>query len=205
MNLHRADAITCSVRCRSRRHRARRRAASPGASAAPPSGPPAPPGVPSALLAARRWVRWRALPRAGGTCKLPIDPTSGRAASVLAPDTWADYGTAAASSLGEGLGFVLTGDGVACLDVDDCLDADGVPSPAVQRLLDRLPRAWAEVSPSGRGLHVWGRATAAGGRRVVTSSGLSVEFYTRRRYMTVTGRTFRHGDLSESLSLDVLE
>lgn len=50
MNLHRADAITCSVRCRSRRHRARRHAASSGASPAPP----APSGVPSALLATRR-------------------------------------------------------------------------------------------------------------------------------------------------------
>lgn len=105
---------------------------------------------------------------------------------------------------GVGLGFVLNGDGIVCLDLDHCLAA-GKPSQAAQRILARLPRTYVEVSPSGDGLHVWGRASVVGGRKL-QRDGLQVEVYGRGRYIAMTGRPF-HGaasvlaDLSEVVDM----
>lgn len=124
---------------------------------------------------------------------------AGRAASSTNPTTWTDHATAASSNVGRGLGFVLNGDGLAVLDLDQCLE-DGVPTAAAQRLLDRFPDAWVEVSPSGDGLHVWGTAPAQPGRRI-NRDGLNIEFYTQGRYLTITSDTYRAGHLDTPLAL----
>ncbi|WP_420836681.1 hypothetical protein, partial [Arthrobacter agilis] len=136
------------------------------------------------------------LRRNGRVTKLPITADGRAAARINDPATWSDYATATASSVGVGLGFVL-GDGLACIDLDHCL-VDGVPTPAAQAMLDRYPSAWVEVSPSGDGLHIWGTASPQPGRRTI-NDGLSIEFYSRDRYMTVTGATYRGGGLREEL------
>jgi primase-polymerase (primpol)-like protein len=126
--------------------------------------------------------------------KVPLT-TTGRAASSTNPGTWSTYSEAAASKAGVGVGFVLNGDGLACLDLDHCL-VDGKPTPAARRFLYKLPRTYIEVSPSGEGLHVWGRAAVPTGRRVVVD-GLSVEVYGTGRYMTVTGKAFATAPLAD--------
>ena len=153
--------------------------------------------IPAEMISRPNWVRWVNKLRNGIPSKMPIT-LEGRAASSIDPNTWTTYEAAQASSRGDGLGFVLNGDGLACLDLDHCL-TDGVPSAAAQRVLDRFPTAWVEVSPSGDGLHVWGSAKAQPGRKTVID-GLNVEFYSRYRYMTVTGNTYRAGGLAEVLS-----
>jgi primase-polymerase (primpol)-like protein len=60
------------------------------------------------------------------------------------------------------------------------------------------------VSPSGRGLHVWGRADLSRGR-CLTFRGQPVEVYPSGRYMTVTGNRYPEssstlGDLSAVLA-----
>lgn len=85
-----------------------------------------------------------------------------------------------------GVGFVLNGDGVACVDLDHCVNPDGSLDPWAREVLALAPRTYVEVSPSGSGLHVFGFASVGVGRRL----GL-VEVYDRARYMTVTGRVFR--------------
>jgi primase-polymerase (primpol)-like protein len=67
---------------------------------------------------------------------------------------------------------------------------------AARRFLYKLPRTYVEVSPSGEGLHVWGRATVPTGRRVLVD-GLSVEVYGVGRYLTVTGEVFTPGPLAD--------
>jgi primase-polymerase (primpol)-like protein len=84
--------------------------------------------------------------------------------------------------VGDGLGFVLNGDGIACVDLDHCIDG-GVLAPWAQLILDRTPATYVEVSPSGTGLHIFGFAHVGLGR----NKG-GVEFYDRGRYMTVTGK-----------------
>jgi primase-polymerase (primpol)-like protein len=137
--------------------------------------------VPKELTARRRWVRRdeRKAPRT----------TDGGFASVTAPDSWTSYRTAQASSVGVGVGFVLAeGDGLACVDLDHCL-VDGELAPWAREILDRCPPTFVEVSPSGDGLHIWGRGQLERGRRI-RRDGEAVEIYGQGRYVAVTGRRF---------------
>ena len=163
--LSRADARYCSGRCRTAACRARRRAAAER--------------VPVDLRRADRWVR-------RSSTKVPLT-SDGRAASSTDPATWCSYRSAARSDVGAGLGFVLDrGDDIVCVDLDHCLDGAGRPLPWAAEILARTPATWVEVSPSGRGLHIWGRARFRGGRR----RG-HVEVYGDGRYIAVTGRAHR--------------
>ena len=153
----------CSTRCRVAAYRARHR-------------------LPVELMSRPRWVRHVA--------KRPVTP-DGRPASVTDPGTWSTYDAARRSRVGDGLGYVL-GDGIACLDLDDCLDERGRPNALARAVLARVPDAYVEISPSGRGLHIWGRAPEAPGRR---RGGL--EAYSAGRYITVTGRVYRPGRLAD--------
>jgi primase-polymerase (primpol)-like protein len=156
--LVRGDSRYCSSRCRLAAHRA----------------------LPARELRDRaRWIR-----RSATKVPLTID---GNAASSTDPSTWCDYDTAAASTVGAGLGFVLNGDGIVCVDLDHCLDGRGRPQPWVIDLLESMPETYVEVSPSGDGLHVWGFGTIGKGRR---SGG--IEVYGRGRYLTITNKRWRH-------------
>ena len=63
---------------------------------------------------------------------------------------------------------------------------DGRLSALAERVLDRNPGAYVEVSVSGRGLHVFGGLSEGPGRR-----GAGVEVYSRARFIRVTGNVFR--------------
>lgn len=159
--LARADARFCSGRCRVRAHRARQ--------------------LPAELTKRPRWVRRSAN-------KVPLT-VAGSPASSSNPATWASYAEAEASSAGVGLGFVLNGDGIGCIDLDHCL-TDGELTDWARKILDRCPATFVEVSPSGHGLHVWGRIPEDAGRR---SDG--VEVYSTGRYIATTGQRFEDAPL----------
>ena len=155
--LARSHAKFCSGRCRVAAHRQRQ----------------VNPNLPAELTRRARWVN-------NSWAKVPFQP-SGKAASVSDPSTWSTYRQVAAS---ERKGFVLNGDGIVCIDLDHCL-VDGCPTPEVARILSSLPPTYVEVSPSGTGLHIWGRGSVERGRRTAVA-----EVYGTGRYITVTGRAF---------------
>jgi primase-polymerase (primpol)-like protein len=167
--LARSDAQYCSTRCRVAAHRARRGR------------------VPDELRGAERWVRY-------SPTKVPLRADSDDPASATDPTTWASHDVVLRSKVGAGPGFVLNGDGIVCLDLDGCLDERGVPVGWVLPILDALPPTWIEVSPSGRGLHVWGRGDVRRGWRR-PFLGHQVEAYGTGRYITVTGRAFQGSPL----------
>lgn len=125
------------------------------------------------------------MPRGGRLTKRPLT-TWGAAASSTDPKTWAAYEEVKAAAVGDGIGFVLNGDGLAVYDLDHVLH-DGVLHPSAVRFLAGNEHFYVEVSPSGDGLHVWTHAVAQKGWRRVLD-GISVEFYTTGRFMTVTGK-----------------
>ncbi len=87
------------------------------------------------------------------------------------------------------MGFVLNGDGLACIDLDGVLDGDTLDPRAVE-FIDGLEVApfYVERSPSGRGLHLWTwQASPTGRARYKLENGLRVEWYSTGRYLTVTG------------------
>lgn len=161
----RADALTCSTRCRVARHRAITKFA------------------PERLRNSPRWVRHVA--------KRPVR-CDGSAASSTDSATWCDFGSAFESTVGDGAGFVLNGDGVVCVDLDSCV-VDGAPNAWAQKILAMFPDAPVELSMSGRGLHVWGTGPLVS--RVVAFDGGKVEVYADKRYIAMTGVWVRRGEL----------
>lgn len=143
--------------------------------------------VPLVMREADRWVRWT-------PSKRPIR-WDGAPASSTDPATWASYAQVRAHTR---KGFVL-GEGIGCFDLDHCL-TDGVLSDAAAAFVARVPATYIEVSPSGTGLHIFGLLPEGPGVKR-TVGGLSVERYSRHRYMTVSGKrwpgaTSRLADLS---------
>lgn len=149
--------------------------------------------LPRELTSRPRWVRHSAR-------KIPLQAIGRDVASSTDPSTWCSYEQAAASDRGVGLGFVLNGDGIVCIDLDHCL-TDGELAPWAQRIVDAAVGAYCEVSPSSRGLHLWGRAEMAVGRVVSVPGGGKAEIYPNGRFVTVTSRPYGDtpsvlGDLS---------
>lgn len=172
----RRDTKTCSTRCRVALHRSRRQ-------------------PPAELRQQRRWVRRSAR-------KVPLT-TTGQAASSTNPHTWNTYRAVSRSTVGAGIGFVLNGDGIVCLDLDGCIDSSGRIAQWAKDVLDRCPATWIELSVSGTGLHVWGRGRVGVGRRI-RDGERKVEVYGRGRYIALgepwPGSPPVLGDLSEVLA-----
>lgn len=133
--------------------------------------------IPTELTSRDRWVSHTA-------DKRPIT-ADGKPASSTNAATWSPYSQIRDL---DRRGFVL-GDGVGCIDLDHCL-VDGEPNDAARAFLATLPPTYIEISPSGDGLHIWGRLPEAPGTRQ-TLGGLSVERYSVGRYITITERPFR--------------
>lgn len=121
--------------------------------------------------------------------------------SIHHQSEWASFQDARAAEYGDGIGFVLNGDGIVCIDLDACV-TDGVISEGAQALIDSLPKTFVEFSPSGRGLHIWGFGNVGAGRRF-ERDGLKIEVYGEGRYLTVTGKAHVKASLAR-LNLDDL-
>lgn len=138
-----------------------------------------------------RWIRRSAT-------KVPLT-TAGMAASSTDPRTWSTHAEALASSAGVGLGFVLSDvDEVVCLDLDHCIRPDGSLELWASSILRDAGATYVEVSPSGDGLHIWGRADVRQGRKIRRLDGTAVEIYGTGRYIAMTGR--RHGSCPSVLA-----
>lgn len=132
--------------------------------------------LPALMVDRNTWVR-----RKG---KVPYQ-LSGKKASSTDPSTWSSFDEVAESTLGDGFGIMLGG-GLGCYDLDHCL-VDGVLQDWARRALEEIkhPIVYVERSMSGDGLHVFVEAEEGRGYR---SDGL--EFYTRARFIAVTGDTW---------------
>jgi primase-polymerase (primpol)-like protein len=111
----------------------------------------------------------------------------GRFAAVNDPSSWSDFAAAAASTAGEGVGFVLTAsDRMVVVDLDHAVE-DGRVLPWAQSIVDSLPPTYMERGRSGTGLHLWFRGEVPAGRRVRRGT-VAVEVYSDRRYIIVGDR-----------------
>ncbi|MFD6364361.1 bifunctional DNA primase/polymerase [Streptomyces roseolus] len=170
----RQHARFCDTRCRSKAHRAKNTA------------------PPVELTTRDRWVR-----RAADKRPLTV---AGMAASSTDPRTWSSHKSAAASTAGVGLGFVLSDeDDIVCIDLDHCINTlTGRLAPWAAAIVRDAGATYVEVSPSGDGLHIWGRADVRQGRRIRRPDGTAVEIYGTGRYIAMTGR--RHGSCPSILA-----
>lgn len=139
--------------------------------------------IPEEMRDLPNWVLWRYEKRDGKKTKIPYSVTGARAKSND-PETWTSFDKAARlASQYDGVGFMLGMSPFVGIDVDHCLDTAEKRARAEQLAKDC--NTYTEISPSGTGLHIIGRAELAKGFRNDV-----VEVYPNGRYFTVTGNSF---------------
>ena len=131
--------------------------------------------------------------------KVPYCPHSHRLASVTDPSTWGSYDQACAAAatpgMYSGIGFVLTEhDPFTFIDLDDT--KGDVQAVKHQTKIFEEFASYAEISPSGKGLHIIVKGHLPSGRR-----RSSVEIYSSARYMTMTGDVYRDAPIAEHQEL----
>lgn len=148
--------------------------------------------IPAELKALPRWVCWKFEQRGGKMTKVPYTPT-GRRAKSNDPATWAAFDECrAAHERGrfDGIGFQLDGSGIVGVDIDHARDAAGNWNTAAADITERLA-SYAEISPSGEGVHIFIKAVKPGNKSKNAAAG--VEMYDTKRFFTVTGNLYREG------------
>lgn len=146
--------------------------------------------IPAELKSARRWVCWKFEQRGGKTTKVPYTPT-GRRAKSNDPATWAAFDDCRAAHEGgrfDGIGFQLDGSGIVGVDIDHAKDDAGNWSAAAADIVNILG-SYAEISPSGEGVHIFIKAVKPGNKSKNVAAG--VEMYDTKRFFTVTGNLYR--------------
>lgn len=154
--------------------------------------------LPAPLAALGAWpqfVTWFAAPipdKPGKFNKFPCNWETGAVCDAQDARNWTTPEVALAMAgawdrgYGSGAGFVFTAqDPFFFADLDGALQPDGQWSPLALSILARLPGAAVEVSHSGRGLHVIGRAAPIDHAKKNTPLGL--ELYTSGRFVALTG------------------
>ncbi len=141
--------------------------------------------IPEELRHRRQWLVWKYEKRGDNMAKIPY--IAGGVGKALTTDmmTWRPFDEAVAAlrtGRYDGLGFVLSsGDPYAGIDLDNCRNPKtGVLEEWAAEIIRGLG-GYAEVSPSGKGVHVIVRGKAPNKRRG------RVEAYSSERYFTITG------------------
>jgi putative DNA primase/helicase len=149
-------------------------------------------GIPQTFKQLSRWKLWRLERRDGTETKVPYR-IDGRKASPTNPNDWTDFDTAVRAFDPEkydGLGFVLTKeDGIVCIDLDECIGEDGKICDEAMDIV-KMMNSWAEVSYSGKGLHILVRGTKPTDKckaQSKTGKIKSIEVYDSGRFVAITG------------------
>lgn len=148
--------------------------------------------VPDELSALPQWINWRYIGE--DRRKVPFNPRNGDYAKTNDPSTWSTLEQAQVT--GESLGFVFSpDDGLFGIDLDGCIASDGVVQEWAIKIVDQLA-TYAEISPSGSGIKLWGRGYVGAGRKrpvdaiAVAGKPPQIEVYDRGRYFAFTGQPF---------------
>lgn len=151
--------------------------------------------APAALAKVPQWVLYRAVPDEKRVKKVPYQ-ANGQPASTTDPSTWTTHRAAVDAYLNgggfSGIGFVFTeDDGLYGIDLDNALDSKGRLRPWARDIVERFRGTYIEVSPSDRGLHVFGlgKLSPSLRKKIAVGDG-HIEAYDRERYFTFTGNRF---------------
>lgn len=143
--------------------------------------------IPAELKKLDQWVLWRYEQKDGEWTKPPYQMNE-RLASTTNPATWTSFNEALrAMETGkfDGIGFVLTtADPYCVFDFDHCYN-DGRINTKTEEHVRQLG-SYTEITPGGKGLHVWVRAKLPGSGK---KKG-DFECYDNSRYLTVTGKIY---------------
>ena len=161
--------------------------------------------LPEELRQRNQWVVWRLERRINKKTgearktKVLYQPGNGRHAKANDPATWSSFADACAAYLQggyAGIGYVFSKDDpYVGTDLDHYRDTEcGAVATWAQEIVNRI-NSYAEVSPSGTGIHSLSKATLPrdpdpkkdqSGRRKAYGTG-AVEVYSHSRFFTMTG------------------
>ena len=153
--------------------------------------------IPEEMKSLKQWVIWGVNPKKE---KCPYTPNK-TSVEARANDAagWSDFGAAVrvAARLGRGgIGFEFGVEpcGIAGIDLDHVINDAGeleAWAAAIVKAMD----SYTELSPSGRGLHIWCRTNAplkdfCSRHKTTVKGNQNIEVYDERKYYTVTGRVY---------------
>ena len=150
--------------------------------------------IPEEMRALPNWCVWRLETVGGRETKIPYNARTGEKAKSNDRTTWCTFAEAAhAVEQGQykGVGFMLSDSPYVCVDLDHCLD--GGENEVWARGIVQQLGSYTEVSQSGKGLHIFGRASVERGRR-----NDRIEIYPDKRFIAMTGALYEdRGTLSD--------
>lgn len=142
--------------------------------------------IPNELKTLPNWVLWRYEMRNGKRTKVPYSPDDHRRAESNNPSTWGAFDKVAKVPDGfDGVGFMLGNSPYIGIDLDYCFDGDKKEDAAYEIIKNM--GTYAELSVSGGGVHMIGKASLERGRRPKHSILGEVEIYPAGRFFTMTG------------------
>ncbi len=144
----------------------------------------------NALIECDQFVNYAIIERDGKHTKPPVN-VNGHTINAQDPTTWRCYEDAMAAS--EQIGFVLTSDDpFLFIDLDHVLKDEKLCEWA-EKLLSELPTTYAEISPSGDGLHLYYTLIdipSIPKHKQNFPDGSALEIYFDGRYFTITGNVY---------------
>ena len=123
--------------------------------------------------------------------KVPYSPNGGMARSNDRKTFGSYVFTMSHASGYDGIGIGLF-DGIGGIDLDRCIDDDGVLSETAEDILSKID-SYAEYSPSGTGIHIYFKTDATYDTAKYYQKTSEVELYLSGqtyRFLTVTGKPF---------------
>lgn len=160
--------------------------------------------IPKELQERKQWICWKYEEKPGRAkpTKVPYNPISGYRASTTDSTTWTDYETAK-KAMGNfsGIGFVFSKDDPYIgIDLDHVLDKDKKFTYKDAEDLYNYCQSYTEISPSGTGIHILGKATLSPNAPHKVEENkedgrCEKEMYDQGRFFTVTGNQL--GECSE--------
>lgn len=150
--------------------------------------------VPKAISGLRQWICWRY--EGADKRKVPRQP-NGEFAKSNDPATWYPLDRVVGVPGMSGPGFVFApAGGLFGIDLDNCVDEHGQIADWATKIIEEFA-TYAEWSPSGNGIKLWGRGSLGDrGRKTAVGDKLpsgkqpGIEIYDRGRYFTFTGEAF---------------
>ena len=157
--------------------------------------------LPEILRRDGQFCLWKYETVDGRLTKVPYNPHKPQEhARVNAPATFSNFRVACGVAIREnvdGIGTRVTSD-LTAVDIDHCINEAGELTPEARDIVDTLD-AYTERSPGGDGLHVYFTAPRVEfdkKKYYIKHGGLEVYIDGQtNRYLTVTGRTVRPGDI----------
>ena len=151
------------------------------------------------------WTLWRLEqdPK-GRQTKIPYSPHYNGKASSTDPATWGTFDQAVKKydsrpNYYNGIAIVISKDyGLVFIDIDHCVDQDGVFSEAAIDIIESFGPQYIEYSQSGTGIHIIAKGTIP---KSFKNSRNGIEMYNNARFCSLTGNVLFEAEPQEEQSV----